>query len=265
MMSKVNAIPLYEGTYSVGLDKKFRRINRDDPPNKGALKLSINPFLIQDDERNILFDVGLGDLLGENTSIDTILGNLQNEDIEDFEITDIFASHLHFDHIGGLANRKNGYWELTFPDANIWVSKNDWEKLGNNLDKVSDDEKDFYNFINAHADLCFLDDDVENRVGHVRTKKIGGHTEFHHALFYENGEDRYIMAGDVLGRRSAVNRSFEAKFDFEPKQSLKVRNELQKLAYEDNYAIMTYHESDYPIFMLTDYDKKKGYTIKNIS
>ncbi|MFO7798845.1 MBL fold metallo-hydrolase [Rhodohalobacter sp.] len=264
-MSKVNVKPLYEGTFSVGLDKKFRRINRDDPPNKGTLKLSVNPFLIQDGEKNILFDVGLGDLLGENTSIDTILENLENENIEDFEITDIFASHLHFDHIGGLANRKNGYWELTFPDANIWVSKNGWKKLGKNLEKVSDDEKDFYNFIDAHEDLCFLDDDDENGVGHVRTKKIGGHTEFHHVLFYENGEERYIMAGDVLGRRSAVNRSFEAKFDFEPKQSLKVRNELQKLAYEDNYAIMTYHESDYPIFKLTDYDEKKGYTIKNLS
>jgi len=263
-MTKVNAKPLYEGTFSVGLDKKFRRINRDDPPHKGTLKLSVNPFLIQDGEKNILFDAGLGDLLGENTSIDTILENLENEEIEDFEITDVFASHLHFDHIGGLANRKNGYWELTFPDANIWVSKKGWEKLGETLDEVSDDERDFYNFIDAHADLCFLHGD-ENRIGHVRTKKIGGHTEFHQVLFYENGDDRFIMAGDVLGRRSAVNRSFEAKFDFDPKQSLRVRNELQKLAYEENYAIMTYHESDYPIFKLTDYNEKKGYTIENIS
>ncbi|HMB98347.1 MAG TPA: MBL fold metallo-hydrolase [Balneolaceae bacterium] len=263
-MTKVNAKPLYEGTFSVGLDKKFRRINRDDPPHKGTLKLSVNPFLIQDGEKNILFDAGLGDLLGENTSIDTILENLENEEIEDFEITDVFASHLHFDHIGGLANRKNGYWELTFPDANIWVSKKGWEKLGETLDEVSDDERDFYNFIDAHADLCFLHGD-ENRLGHVRTKKIGGHTEFHQVLFYENGDDRFIMAGDVLGRRSAVNRSFEAKFDFDPKQSLRVRNELQKLAYEENYAIMTYHESDYPIFKLTDYNEKKGYTIENIS
>jgi len=263
-MTKVNAKPLYEGTFSVGLDKKFRRINRDDPPHKGTLKLSVNPFLIQDGEKNILFDAGLGDLLGENTSIDTILENLENEEIEDFEITDVFASHLHFDHIGGLANRKNGYWELTFPDANIWVSKKGWEKLGETLDEVSDDERDFYNFIDAHADLCFLHGD-ENRLGHVRTKKIGGHTEFHQVLFYENGDDRFIMAGDVLGRRSAVNRSFEAKFDFDPKQSLRVRNELQKIAYEENYAIMTYHESDYPIFKLTDYNEKKGYTIENIS
>ncbi|MEX0823795.1 MAG: hypothetical protein WD008_05360, partial [Balneolaceae bacterium] len=53
-------IPLYEGTFSVGLDKKFNRINRNDTPKKGALKLSINPFLIKDGNRNILFDAGLG-------------------------------------------------------------------------------------------------------------------------------------------------------------------------------------------------------------
>ena len=263
-MSKISVKPLYEGTFSVGLDKSFKRINRDDPPNKGALKLAINPFLIQDGEKNILFDVGLGDLLGENTSIDTILENLEDEGIEDFEITDIFASHLHFDHIGGLANRKNGYWELTFPDAKIWLSKKEWEKLRKVIEKVSDDEKDFYNFIDSHADIGFLKEDG-NQIGHVRTKKIGGHTEFHQVLFYENGEDRYIMAGDVLGRRSAVNRSFEAKFDFDPKQSLKVRNELQKLAFDEDYAIMTYHEPEHPIFKLTDYNEKKGYTIENVS
>lgn len=263
-MSNIKVTPLYEGTFSVGLDKNFKRISRDDPPNKGALKLAINPFLIQDGEKNILFDVGLGDLLGENSSIDTILENLESEGVEDFEITDIFASHLHFDHIGGLANRKNGYWDLTFPDAKIWISKNGWEKLRSIIEKEDDDVRDFFNFIDSHADLNFLNNE-ENQIDHVRTKRIGGHTEFHQVLFYENGDDRYLMAGDILGRRSAINRSFEAKYDFDPKQSVKARSELQELAYKEGYAIMTYHEPKNPIFKLTDFDKKKGYTIENVS
>lgn len=263
-MSSINVTPLYEGTFSVGIDKDFKRINRDDPPNKRALKLSINPFLIQDGEKNILFDAGLGDLLGENTSIDTILENLTDIGIEDFEITDIFASHLHFDHIGGLANRKNGYWELTFPEAKFWVSKRGWEKLGDNLEKMSDDESDFYNFLDSHADLSFLDDE-DQPIEHVRTETIGGHTEFHQALFYENGENKYIMAGDVVGRRSAVNRSFEAKFDFDPKKSSQNRKDLQELAYKKGYTFLTYHETNHPMFKLTGFDENKGYTIENVS
>lgn len=263
-MSEIRVTPLYEGTFSVGLDKEFHRIDRDAPPGKGALKLSINPFLIQDNERNILFDVGLGDLFGLNTGIDTILENLGSEGLEDYDITDIFASHLHFDHIGGLANRKNGYWQLTFPEAKVWVSENEWKKLGSIIEKVTEDERDFYHFLDSHADLEYLKDE-ENRVGPVRTRKIGGHTEFHQVLFYENGEDRYIMAGDVLGRRSAVNRTFEAKYDFDPKQSVALRKELQELAYKGEYTFMAYHESESPLFKLVDFDKKKGYIIENVS
>ncbi|WP_069130325.1 MBL fold metallo-hydrolase [Rhodohalobacter halophilus] len=263
-MSRVHVTPLYEGTFSVGLDKDFKRINRDDPPNQGALKLSINPFLIQDGDRNILFDVGLGDLFGADTSIDTILENLEEQDVEDFEITDIFASHLHFDHIGGLAHRKNGYWELTFPEAKVWVSGQEWEKLRSIIDNKSEDEIDFFNFLDAHADLGFLKQEG-NPIEYVRTKTIGGHTEFHQALFYENGENKFIMAGDVVGRRSAINRTFEAKYDFDPQKSSQNRKELQKVAYKEGYTFLTYHETDHPMFKLTGFDENKGYIIENVS
>ncbi len=262
--NKTRAVALYEGTFSVGLDKEFRPIRREDPPHKGALKLSINPFLIRDGEHNILFDAGLGDLMGENTSIDTLITNLEKEGVEDYEVTDIFASHLHFDHIGGLANRKNGYWQLTFPEARVWVSGAEWEKLGRLIDRKRDEERDFYNFIDAHADLHFLAEE-DHPIDHVRTRTIGGHTEFHQALFFNNGEDKYIMAGDVVGRRSAVNRSFEAKFDFDPKKSSQARKELQELAYREGYAFLTYHETDHPIFELTGFDATKGYILNNLS
>jgi hypothetical protein len=62
--SQVKAAALYEGTFSVGADHEFSRIQRDAQPLKGSLKLSINPFLINDGNRNILFDAGLGDLIG---------------------------------------------------------------------------------------------------------------------------------------------------------------------------------------------------------
>ncbi len=121
------AAPLYEGTFSVGLDKKFNRIDRDDPPAKGALKISLNPFLIKSEKRNILFDVGIGDF-GEDTSTDTIKQNLEKHGLTEYDITDIFASHLHYDHIGGLAGQSSGHWQLTFPDAKLWVSGEGWKK-----------------------------------------------------------------------------------------------------------------------------------------
>lgn len=261
-MAKVT--PLYEGTFSVATDKIFRRIGKSDPPHKASLKLSIQPFLIQDEEQNILFDAGLGDLLGEDTSIDNILENLEEQSVSDFEVTDIFLSHLHFDHMGGLAHQKNGYWELTFPDATVWVSEPGWKKLSDSISDQDERKKDFFHFVDSHANLKTLSGDKSTPVSHVRVEKIGGHTEHHQALYFEKGDEKFVMAGDVIGTRSAINRSYAAKYDFEPKQSMKVRNEIQELSYKKGYIIMAYHETDHPLFRLTDYDKKKGYKIENI-
>lgn len=263
MKNRPRVSALYEGTFSVGTDKVFHRIDKKDPPGKGSLKLSINPFLIEDENRNILFDAGIGDLFGDDTSIDTILENLAEHSLSDYEITDIFISHLHFDHMAGLANRKNGFWELTFPEASIWVSEGGWNRLRKNIDNNSDDEIDFFHFLDSKADLKFLSEN-ESPITKVRVEQIGGHTKFHYALFYENGDHKYLMAGDVMGTKGALNRVYKAKYDEDPDQSMKKREELQKLAYEEGYTIMTYHETNSPLFKLVSYDDSKGYKLENV-
>lgn len=262
-MSNVTVTPLYEGTFSVGLDKKFIRISREDPPRKNSLKLSINPFLIREEKRNILFDAGLGEF-GEDTSTQTIANNLARQGVADYEVTDIFASHLHYDHIGGLAGRENGFWELTFPEAVLWVSKKEWEKLSENLQKQDEDKQDFFHFIEARANIRFLEAEDEP-LETVRVRKTGGHTEFSHAMFYENGDHRYIMLGDVIGTLGEVNRNFAAKYDFDPKQSMEARKAMKKFAFENDYTFMAYHETDSPLFKLTGFDENKGYEIEKIN
>lgn len=256
------AHPLYEGTFSVGLDKKFNRIDRNDPPAKGALKISLNPFLIRSGDKNILFDVGIGDF-GEGTSTDIIKGNLSEIGLTEYDITDIFASHLHYDHIGGLAGRSSGFWELTFPDANLWVSKKGWEKVMA-MDEYYDDEKtEFVHFLDAKANIEFLGEE-DQPYSEITVKKIGGHTEYSHVLLFDDGQQKYLMAGDVLATRGEVNRKFAAKYDFDADQSMKVRKELLKKAYDEEFTVMGYHDSHHPLFNLTSYDEQQGYKIEAI-
>lgn len=254
------AHPLYEGTFSVGLDKKFNRIDREDPPAKGALKISLNPFLIKAGDHNYLFDVGIGDF-GEDTDTEIIRENLTKFDLTEYDITDIFLSHLHFDHIGGLAGRSSGYWELTFPGAKVWVSGNGWKKVMA-MDTYYDEEKtEFAHFLDARADLQFLDEEARPYPD-IFVKKIGGHTEFSQVLLFDDGEQKYMMAGDVLATRGEVNRTFAAKYDFNADRSMKVRKELTKKAYEERYTIMGYHDSHYPLFNLVDFNERQGYKIE---
>lgn len=260
--AKTTAHALYQGTFSVGLDKKFNRINRDDPPAKGALKISLNPFLIISGGHNILFDVGIGDF-GEDTSTESLKESLASYNLTDHDITDIFASHLHYDHIGGLAGRSSGHWELTFPEANVWISGKEWEKAMN-MDEYYDEEKTaFLHFLNANANLHFLEQE-DQPYPEISVKKIGGHTEFSQVLLFNDGSQKYLMAGDVLATRGEVNRKFAAKYDFDAKTSMKVRKEMTKKAFEEDFIIMGYHDSHHPLFKLTNYEENQGYTITNI-
>lgn len=258
----ITAHPLYEGTFSVGLDKKFNRIQRNDPPAKGALKISLNPFLVESKDRNFLFDVGIGDF-GEDTTTDIIKGNLADLGLTEYDITDIFTSHLHYDHIGGLAGRSSGFWELTFPDANIWVSRQGWKKVMNKDEYYDGEKTEFIHFLDAKANLQFLDEQ-DQPYPEISIEKIGGHTEFSQVLLYDDGQQKYLMAGDVLATRGEVNRKFAAKYDFDAKQSMKVRKELLKKAYKEKYTIMGYHDSHHPLFNLSDYNEKQGYKIEPI-
>lgn len=262
IQTKSIAHPLYEGTFSVGVDKKFNRINRNDPPEKGALKISLNPFLLKTDDRNYLFDVGIGDF-AEDSSTDIIKENLGKHDLTEYDITDIFASHLHFDHIGGLAGRSSGYWELSFPEANLWVSRKGWQKVMDMEEYYDEEKTQFAHFLDAKANLRFLDEEAQP-YPEISVNKIGGHTEYSQVLLFNNGEQKYMMAGDVLATRGEVNRKFAAKYDFDAEQSMKVRRELTKKAFEENYTIMGYHETHHPLFNLVNFNEQQGYEIEKL-
>ncbi|MEX0719440.1 MAG: MBL fold metallo-hydrolase [Balneolaceae bacterium] len=259
---KTYAAALYEGTYSVGLDKEFVRIQLEDKPAKGALKISLNPFLIRTSERNYLFDCGIGEF-GEDTGPDVIREHLDSHNLTEFDITDIFTSHLHYDHIGGLAHKQSGYWELTFPDAKVWVSRKDWEKVMAKDEYYDEEKTQFISFIDAKADLHFLEEE-DQPYPEITVRKIGGHTEFHQVLLFDDGNEKFLQAGDVIGTKGQVNRKFAAKYDFDPKTSQQQREKLAKMAFEEGYTILAYHDDTTPIFKLTSYDDKTGYLTENV-
>ena len=255
--------PLYEGTFSVGLDKKFIRIPRDGRPNRASLKISLNPFLINTPEKKILFDAGIGEF-GEDTGPKIIRENLEKHDLQDYEITDIFLSHLHYDHIGGLAHRDHGFWELTFPEAKIWASRADWEEVRVKEEYYDEEKTEFIAFLDAKADFHLMDE-VDNPYPEIHIETIGGHTKHHLALFFDDGENKYMKAGDVIATRNQINRKFAAKYDYEPEVSQSQRERLTRFAYKNEYWILGYHDDYHPVVKITGYDEKTGYITEPIT
>lgn len=260
---KTTIHPLYEGTFSVGLDKEFRPMEREGKPARGALRIAVHAFLIKAENRNILIDVGIGEL-GVGTSIQTLFGHLEEHEVEPDDITDIFLSHLHFDHIGGLAHREHGFWEMSFPFAKVWTSKKELDKVLDKGNYYDDVKTEFFWFLHANADWHYYEDVDGKPYPEFEVEIIGGHTEFSVAIWYSDNDIKLLMAGDVLPTKGHVNKKFAAKYDFDPKRSVELRGILAKRIYEEDRIVLAYHSSETPLFRLSGFTEENGFVIQEL-
>ena len=103
-------------------------------------------MLIEDDNRLILVDNGVGDkqdakffghyhLHGD----DSLENSLQQLGFHHSDITDVILTHLHFDHCGGSIVRKNDTLLPAFPKANYWSNERHWQwaTIPNDREKAS--------------------------------------------------------------------------------------------------------------------------------
>jgi glyoxylase-like metal-dependent hydrolase (beta-lactamase superfamily II) len=103
-------------------------------------------MLIEDDNRLILVDNGVGDkqdakffghyhLHGD----DSLDKSLQQLGFHHSDITDVILTHLHFDHCGGSIIRKNDKLIPAFPKANYWSNERHWQwaTIPNDREKAS--------------------------------------------------------------------------------------------------------------------------------
>ncbi|MEX0681519.1 MAG: MBL fold metallo-hydrolase [Balneolales bacterium] len=255
---------LYEGTYAVRVDRKFVPVNPDDPPGRGALKLSINPFLIQNGNFTGLIDAGMGPF-GPMDHHMLMSDNLKKHDLIPEDIQHVYCSHLHTDHIGGLLHERSGTYSPTFPNATIWLSGEDWQQFTINAEmKGHKTTVRWIHFLESHANLKYIEEETPQPET-IRMITVGGHTKRHQAIMYHNKGEKAMMLGDILGRSEAINRKFAAKYDFDGKKSQQIREEYLRKAFEEEFILLMYHDNNGAIAALKNFDEKKGYEIEHIT
>lgn len=88
------------------------------------LQLSVQPLLVRTAEHVMLFDTGAGANFGPSAG--RLLQSMAETGFAPVTVTDIFISHSHGDHVGGLVNASG---ELNFPNAAIHISAPEWAYL----------------------------------------------------------------------------------------------------------------------------------------
>src|SRR3546814_19905087 len=79
--------------------------------------LSIQPLLVRGDGRVLLFDTGAGDV--EWARGGRLPASLRAAGVEPSQVTDVFLSHLHADHVGGILTPAG---PLAFPEPHVHLS-----------------------------------------------------------------------------------------------------------------------------------------------
>jgi glyoxylase-like metal-dependent hydrolase (beta-lactamase superfamily II) len=167
---------------------------------KEPLDTSVNGFLINTGAKLVLIDTGAGTNFGPTTG--KLLSNLKASGYKPEQVDEIYITHMHGDHVGGLL----AGGKPAFPNAVVRASQREadfWLKKAN-IDAAPADMKDAYqaamNALNpyvAAGRFKPFDGDAELVPG-IHSLAAAGHTAGHTVYIVESKGEKLVLWGDLM-------------------------------------------------------------------
>ena len=244
----------------------WQKTNPSDSDN--LIDLTARCMLIESGSRLILVDAGMGDKQSEKFfsyykpwGDDSLVKSINSAGFSIDEITDVFLTHLHFDHCGGstVLNSNNVSVPL-FKNAKYWSNKNhwDWATNPNSREKASFLKENLIP-IEESGQLCFLD---VKSPGFNHYDELGfdvlfvdGHTEKQMIpkVSY-NGKEVVFMA-DLLPTAGHIPLPYIMGYDVRPLTTLEEKRSFLNLAVQEEYCLFMEHDANNEIITLKSTEK----------
>jgi glyoxylase-like metal-dependent hydrolase (beta-lactamase superfamily II) len=206
MIGELSASALRDGTLEFPNDNKIFGVGHT-PEDVATLlsaagqatdkiHLDLDPLLVKSGDRVLLFDTGAGSNFGPTAG--QLPLSLQEAGVDAQSVTDIFISHVHGDHVGGIVNPEGA---PTFPNAKIHISKPEWKFLsGLKAEQAANmGVKNFDALIAAmKAKVDAFTPGAELVPGVVKAVEIKGHTPGHSGYQITSGTDSVLYIGDAM-------------------------------------------------------------------
>lgn len=251
--------------------------NKTNPAdNNNLIDLGARLLLIEDGDRLILIDTGMGDKQSEkffgyynlwgDHSIDKSLAKVG---FHRNDITDVFLTHLHFDHVGGAVNwnkDKTGYVNA-FENAKYWTNESHWEWatkpnprekasfLSENILPIQ--ESGALNFIQrSEGDLLYnseLGFDIFFADGHTEKQMIP-------IINYKGKKIAYTA--DLLPTAGHIPLPYVMGYDTRPLLTMREKEKFLKMAADENWHLFLEHDAHNEIITLQH--TEKGVRLKDI-
>ena len=207
----------------------------EDNQNTNLTLSNINAFLIQQDDKNLLVDAGCRDLFGPTCGF--ILEELAKVSLKPEDITDIFFTHLHPDHIGGAIS-KDG--DPIFPNASVKILSKEidfWKS--DNFDDIEVNGKNFADLaksvLTAYDNKLVTVGSNDKIINNIHVVSLPGHTPGHAGFRIDEGNNTFMHLGDILHTPNLqlADPKISLIFDVDMDQGLKTRTRLFDMVCND--------------------------------
>ena len=207
---------------------------------------NVNAYLVQSKDQNLLIDSGCRDLFGPTCGF--VQEALKEAGLVPSDITDIFLTHLHPDHIAGTIDTdgtavfENATLKVLDLEYNFWSSQDFDETEVNGADWANLAKAVLHAYKDRLETLSF-DSDIAPGVSSV---SIPGHTPGHSGFRVDDGRESLIQMGDILHvpNLQLINPNVATVFDIDPEAALKSRREVLDMVSTDKMLCTRCHMLD---------------------
>lgn len=212
---------------------------------KVPFETSVNAYLINTGSKLVLIDAGAGNLFG--ATLGKMLANLKASGYQPNQVDEIYVTHMHADHVGGLA--ADG--KAVFPNAVVRAHKLEGEHWLSqaNMDKAPDAAKDFFkgamvsmNPYVASGRYKPFEGEGELVPG-IRAVPAIGHTPGHTNYVVESKAEKLVIWGDLMHVAAVQfpDPSVTIQFDTDPKKAAPARKKAYADAAKQGYFVAVAH------------------------
>lgn len=226
----------------------WQKTNPADANN--MIEMSMRCMLIEDGRRLTLVDTGLGSKQSEKFfSYYYLFGDFSLESslakygFHKDDITDVFLTHLHFDHCGGAIERQNDSLVPAFKNAKFWSNANhwDWAVNPNPREKASFLKENILP-MKESGQLNFIADQPVEDVG-FDVVFVDGHTEKQMLPKLNYKGKTIVFMADLLPTVGHIPLPYVMGYDTRPLLTLKEKASFLNEAADNNYYLFLEHDA----------------------
>lgn len=226
--------------------------NKQNPADDNNMcSWAMRCLLIEQDNRLILIDTGIGTKQDEKFfghyylhGEDSLERSIRAKGFGMDEITDVFLTHLHFDHVGGAVVREGEQLVPAFKNATYWSNKAhwDWAANPNDREKASFLKENILPIQESGQLQWVTTTEGEEWAPDIRIRYVNGHTEAMMLPQISYKGKTILYCADLLPSMPHISLPWIMGYDMRPLDTLNEKKRLLAEAVQGDWLLFFEHD-----------------------